>query len=117
MGTSLLARATIAATFALVALGASTAAAERPNVVVVQTDDQTLESMRVMRHVRGLLARQGTTFDRSFVSFPLCCPSRATLFTGQYAHNHRVLGNLLPAGGYAKLDKSEWLPVWLRRPG
>ncbi|MDQ3949192.1 MAG: sulfatase, partial [Gemmatimonadota bacterium] len=89
----------------------------RPNIVVLETDDQTLESMRVMPNVKRLIADQGTTFDRHFPSFSLCCPSRATLYTGQYAHSHTVLGNRLPLGGYGKLDKSNWLPVWLQRAG
>ena len=90
---------------------------QRPNVVVLMTDDQTLESMRVMTGVRSALAARGTTFDRAFVSTALCCPSRATLFTGQYAHNHGVLSNRPPEGGYGRLDTSEWLPVWLQRAG
>jgi N-acetylglucosamine-6-sulfatase len=89
----------------------------RPNVLVLLTDDQTLESMRVMAGVRAELAAGGTTFNRSFVSNPLCCPSRATLYTGQYTHNHGVIGNRPPEGGYGRLDKSEWLPVWLQRVG
>jgi N-acetylglucosamine-6-sulfatase len=89
----------------------------RPNIVVLMTDDQTLESMRVMAGVRSSLAAAGTTFDRAFVSNALCCPSRATLLTGQYSHNHGVLGNRPPEGGYARLDKSEWLPLWLQRAG
>jgi N-acetylglucosamine-6-sulfatase len=90
---------------------------ERPNVVVLMTDDQTLESMRVMPGVRRTLADRGTTFTRSFVSFALCCPSRATFLTGQYAHNHGVLGNRPPTGGYRRLDRRETLPVWLQRAG
>ena len=90
---------------------------ERPNVVVLMTDDQTLESMRVMPGVRRTIARRGTTFTRSFVSFALCCPSRATFLTGQYAHNHGVLGNRPPLGGYGRLDRGETLPVWLQRAG
>jgi N-acetylglucosamine-6-sulfatase len=89
----------------------------RPNVVVLMTDDQTVESIRVMRGVRRTLTERGTTFSRSFVSFPLCCPSRATFLTGQYAHNHGVVGNRPPTGGYGALDPSETLPVWLRRAG
>jgi N-acetylglucosamine-6-sulfatase len=89
----------------------------RPNVVVVMTDDQTLESMRVMSAVRSTIAAEGTTFERAFVSNALCCPSRTTFFTGQYTHNHGVLGNRPPDGGYGRLDTSEWLPVWLRRAG
>jgi N-acetylglucosamine-6-sulfatase len=89
----------------------------RPNVLVLMTDDQTLASMEVLSGVRRRLVQRGTTFDRSFVSFSLCCPSRATLFTGQYAHNHTILGNTAPFGGYDKLDKANWLPIWLQRAG
>jgi arylsulfatase A-like enzyme len=89
----------------------------RPNVVVIMTDDQTVESLRVMGNVRTLLANQGVTFDNSFASFPLCCPSRATFLTGQYAHNHRVMGNVAPNGGYDRLDHTNTLPVWLQRAG
>lgn len=95
----------------------SRGAAPRPNVVMIQTDDQTAESLRVMPNVRRLIARQGVTFDNSFVSLALCCPSRATLLTGQYAHNHGVLANHGPEGGYYKLDNRNTLPVWLRRSG
>jgi arylsulfatase A-like enzyme len=93
--------------------------AARPNIVVVMTDDQTLESMRVMPNVRSLIGREGATFVNSFASFPLCCPSRATFVTGQYAHNHRILGNRPPRGGYEKLVPSQGhtLPVWLRNAG
>src|SRR5215210_6966159 len=93
------------------------AAKPRPNVVVIETDDQTVEEMRVMRNTLALLGAQGTTFDNSFVSLPLCCPSRATFLTGQYAHNNGVLTNSLPNGGYQKLDHSNTLAVWLQRAG
>ena len=74
----------LAAFFALAALAgpatAEAASVERPNIVVIITDDQTLESMRVMDGVKRSLAAEGTTFERAFVSNALCCPSRATLF-------------------------------------
>jgi N-acetylglucosamine-6-sulfatase len=89
----------------------------QPNILVLLTDDQTIESMKAMGGVRAELAASGTTFERSFVSNPLCCPSRATLYTGQYTHNHGVIGNRPPEGGYGRLDKSEWLPIWLQRAG
>jgi N-acetylglucosamine-6-sulfatase len=95
----------------------STAKQKRPNIVVVMSDDQTVESVRVMSNLQRLLMREGTTFDNSFASYPLCCPSRATFLTGQYAHNHTVMGNSPPEGGYVKLDHSNTLPVWLRRSG
>jgi N-acetylglucosamine-6-sulfatase len=90
---------------------------KHPNILVVMTDDQTLESMRVMPGVRRVIGDAGTTFDRFFVSNPLCCPSRSTFFTGEYSHNHGVLGNVPPDGGYGRLNKSEWLPIWLQRAG
>ena len=96
---------------------AATALPARPNVVVIMTDDQTVESLRVMPNVERLLVRRGTSFANSFASFPLCCPSRATFLTGQYAHNHGVLSNTPPSGGYEALDGSNTLPVWLQRAG
>ena len=99
------------------ALGASAQSQRRANVIVIMTDDQTVQSMRVMRNVRSLLGDQGATFTSSFVSFSLCCPSRATFLTGQYTHNHGVMGNRLPRGGYRKLNNSNTLPVWLARAG
>jgi N-acetylglucosamine-6-sulfatase len=91
----------------------------RPNVVVLMTDDQTVESVRVMANVNTLLAGRGTTFTNSFASFPLCCPSRATYITGQYGHNHTIMGNAAPAGGYDKLAPTHGnsLPAWLRQAG
>jgi arylsulfatase A-like enzyme len=90
---------------------------KRPNIVLVMTDDQAVETQRFMPQTNRLLGGAGVTFTNNFVSYPLCCPSRSTWLTGQYAHNHGVRGNTPPAGGYSKLDKSTTLPVWLRRAG
>ena len=114
---SLLALAGVAAANTVTAGAESLQQRARPNVLVIMTDDQTVESLRVMANVKTLLADQGATFDNSFASFSLCCPSRATFLTGQYAHNHGVMGNAPPEGGYAKLDSSNTLPVWLQRAG
>ncbi|HEX3131258.1 MAG TPA: sulfatase [Thermoanaerobaculia bacterium] len=101
----------------LLLLRPALAASERPNILLILTDDQTLESMRVMDRTLGRLAAEGTTFSNSIVSYPLCCPSRATGLTGQYAHNHKVMANKPPNGGYGRLDHSNTLPVWLREAG
>ena len=93
------------------------AAGPQPNIVLVLTDDQTLESLRVMPETQRLIGDEGTTFTNAFISYPLCCPSRATLLTGQYAHNHGVRGNNPPHGGAGALDARETLPVWLQRAG
>ena len=90
----------------------------RPNVIVVMTDDQS-DSLQGMPAVRKLLAARGTTFTRSFVTLPLCCPSRATFLTGQYAHNHGVRLNDPDNGGglQALRRQGNTLPAWLRRAG
>ena len=103
--------------------GADTAQAKkksRPNVIVVMSDDQTVESMRVMSNINGRLAQFGTTFANSFVNLPVCCPSRATFLTGQYAHNHGTLSNVPPDGGFAKFNAERGgntLPGWLQADG
>lgn len=88
-----------------------------PNFVFVLTDDQDLESMRVMPKVRKLIAHKGTTFTNFYATNPVCCPSRSTLLTGRYSHNTGVFRNAPPNGGYADFDDAEVLPVWLQRFG
>lgn len=92
-------------------------AAARPNVVVIQTDDQSLSTMHAMQRTQGLIGGAGVSFDRYYASYSLCCPSRATLLTGRYAHNHGVESNVPPAGGYWAFDDRSTLPVWLQRAG
>jgi N-acetylglucosamine-6-sulfatase len=96
--------------------GAATAPA-RPNIVVLETDDQTLAELEVLPSVKRLIGDQGVTFDNNFDAFSLCCPSRATFLTGQYSHNNGVRGNAPPVGGYDKLDHTNTLPVWLQSAG
>ncbi|HEY7151791.1 MAG TPA: sulfatase [Solirubrobacterales bacterium] len=96
------------------------AASGRPNVLVIETDDQTLESMKVMHSVNSLIGAHGATFTNSFVNYSLCCPSRATFLTGQYAHNHGVLSNKGARGGFPRfeaLHAHNNLAVWLKNAG
>ncbi len=115
--------ATVALAIALGdAVGSSSAAAApaRPNIVVLLTDDQEPASMRVMKTVSKELKRKGVTLKRYYNNFPLCCPSRTTLLTGQYAHNHGVLSNQAPDGGYGlfnELHGDNNLAVWLQEAG
>ncbi len=99
--------------------GQAAAVQGRPNVVVIETDDQALKSMRVMDNVNSLIGDQGATFTRHFVNFSLCCPSRATFLTGQYAHNHRVLSNQAPSGGFGRFQSlhGNQQPRHLAAPG
>ena len=84
---------------------------------MLETDDKTLAEMEVLPNVRRLIGDEGVTFDNNFDSFSLCCPSRATLLTGQYSHNNGVRGNAPPDGGYYKLDSTNTLAVWLKGAG
>jgi arylsulfatase A-like enzyme len=104
----------------------------QPNFVVIQTDDQTLDSLYatvntgagpipVMPNTLALLAEKGVALNRYYVSYPLCCPSRVSLLTGRYAHNHNVRGNVQPNGGYLGFSfrgaYSHNLAVWLQQAG
>ncbi len=84
----------------------SATAADRPNVILYMTDDQTLADMWVMPRTRKLFARRGVEFANAYASYPLCCPSRVTFLTGQYAHNHGVWSNEGEDGGYRGFDDS-----------
>ncbi len=95
-------------------------ARQQSNVVLVMTDDQDVGSIRAMPRVRELIGGQGVDFERFFATYPLCCPARTTLWTGQYAHNHGVRGNFPDedGGGYVNLiDPERVLPEWLRLGG
>jgi N-acetylglucosamine-6-sulfatase len=88
-----------------------------PNIVVFQADDQTSTQFnrKVMPNTHELLVDKGTSFTNYIASTAQCCPSRATLITGQYAHNHGVTSNQV---GYTGLvDKGNVLPVWLEEAG
>ncbi len=89
----------------------------RPNILVIMTDDQDSKSLSVMDRVKSLVFEKGTAFSNYFISYSICCPSRATFLTGQYAHNNGVLGNSPPTGGYGALDHTNTLPVWLQNGG
>ncbi len=123
LAVALLLSATIGATGMLsrgVPGATATSLPSRPNVVVIETDDQTAESMKVMSRVNAQIADKGVTFPDSFVNFSRCCPSRATFLTGEYAHNHRIRDNLAPQGGFEKFQRLHGhnnLAVWLQRAG
>lgn len=111
----------LAACATALALGAgrSPAAQKKPNVVLLMTDDQRFDELAAMPNTRRLLKAQGTTFSNSFVTFPLCCPSRTTFMTGQMAHNHGVNGNFPPEGYHSLTlaDQRNMLPAWLQNAG
>ena len=96
----------------------------RPNVILILTDDldaRLLEKNPAAYPNLRKLAAGGTTFENAFVTDPLCCPSRATILRGQYAHNHEVLGNWWPRGGSRKFRElgreDSTAATWLQEEG
>jgi arylsulfatase A-like enzyme len=118
-----LAAALAAAVLAVVAATAPTPAIvtpDRPNIVLIVTDDQPFDTLPSDPPAMPWLQAQledpsghWLNFTNAVVSTPLCCPSRATILTGQYARQTGVENNNL---GYL-LDESNTLPVWLQRAG
>jgi N-acetylglucosamine-6-sulfatase len=112
---------------------AGASATQAPSFVVIQTDDQTLEALTAtytppggapiaaMPNTLALIGGRGVTLSRYYVTYPLCCPSRVTLMTGRYAHNHNVRGNVPPEGGYTgfsiRQGFSHNIATWLQGAG
>lgn len=87
---------------ALLSAGCAAEAQElslRPNLLFILTDDQPAATVEEMPAVQAQLAAQGLSFENAFISDPLCCPSRATILTGRYAHNHDLWTNHERQGG------------------
>lgn len=105
---------------ALLTSGSFAADPPTPNVLMIVTDDQRYDELASMPNVRNLIAGQGVTFRRTYVTYPLCCPSRSSLLTGLYAHNHDVRGNSPPYGGWERfqdLHESNALPFEMQEAG
>jgi N-acetylglucosamine-6-sulfatase len=109
--------ACLAALALLVSGERSHAASSKPNIIMFTTDDQTVRELIAMPKTQALLGAQGANFLHAYVSMSLCCPSRITVQTGEYAHNHHVMGNTPPQGGYSVFNDKNDLPVWLQQAG
>ena len=93
----------------------------RTNIVIILTDDQRWDTLGSMPNVQKLLVHHGVTFAKSFVSDSLCCPSRATILTGNCAHTTRVYDNHPPHGGApifrSSGDEHSTIATWLHAAG
>ena len=96
----------------------------RPNVLLITTDDQADIELRSMPRTRRLLTRAGADFVNAISPHPLCCPARAEILTGEFAHNNGVKHNTGPYGGYARYATAnggsnlrENIGAWMRRAG
>lgn len=95
----------------------------RPNIVLVMADDldQLLGTMEVTPNIQRLVREPGISLERYTITDSICCPSRTTYLRGQYAHNHGVLSNFPPTGGYETMDRlgleQSTLATWLKAAG
>lgn len=88
----------------------------RPNVLIVITDDQRPSgTMGVMPRTRHWFADGGTHYVNAVATTPTCCPSRASIMTGLYAHNHGV--HTSERGQAENMDQQLTLQRYLRRDG
>ena len=98
-------------------------AAGRPNIIVVMTDDletgtfNTMLASGLLPNIKSRLVDKGFTFDNSFVTDSLCCPSRATFLTGQYPHNSGVRSNYGDHGGVRAFRDASSIARWLHEAG
>ncbi len=72
---------------------------QKPNILLLMTDQQRPDSLGCYGDKAAItpnldaLAENGVVFDNCYVSNPLCCPSRYSICTGRYPHNHGVTLN------------------------
>ena len=97
------------------------------NIIFVLCDDHRFDAFSFMGHPYletphlDKMAANGLHFENTYVTTSLCSPSRASILTGLYAHNHRVVDNYNPvdpnlvyfprylqAGGYETAFVGKW---------
>ena len=87
-------------------IGTRSGAADRPNFLVIATDDQPYYTVPRTKSVVSMIKRLGTDFGHNaYVSTPICGPARATLLTGKWSHN---TGLTRTAGAYQDLHASAY---------
>jgi hypothetical protein len=75
---------------------------EPPNILLILSDDQPFYTEKYTPAILNEIFAKGTTFSDAFLSTSLCCPSRASILTGLYAHNHKTIDN----GGHDRLTNT-----------
>jgi hypothetical protein len=98
----------------------------RPNILFILTDDQRWDTTDathsplgafIMPGTRAELADHGVEFNQAFMTTPLCCPSRASILSGSYAHRTGVYRNGSTNGGADDFEDDSTLATWLQDSG
>ncbi|XP_008399108.1 N-acetylglucosamine-6-sulfatase isoform X1 [Poecilia reticulata] len=95
----------------------------RPNIVLILTDDLDIAmgGLKPLTKTKKLIGDAGITFTNAFVASPLCCPSRASILTGKYPHNHHVINNTLEgncsSSAWQKSQEPQTFPALLKSFG
>lgn len=93
------------------------AISDKPNIVIIETDDQRWDLLPYMPKVTSRIVNQGIKFNNAFATTALCCPSRSSILTGLYTHNHGVWSNFWPDGSVRKFNDTSTLATWLKDAG
>jgi arylsulfatase A-like enzyme len=83
--------------------------APKPNIVLVIADDLDAASFEytALDKVEKMIGEAGARFPNFLLSQALCCPSRTSIFLGQYVHNHRIFSNKLKRDANNQLDPNK----------
>ncbi len=113
----------ILATALLLSVGSCTMPVDKngPNFILIMTDDQRADLSTFMPTVQRELVEKGVSFTQAFTTSSLCCPARTSVLRGQHVHNHQVLSNGGPQGGFPKLYETGFeastIATWLQNAG
>jgi arylsulfatase A-like enzyme len=97
---------------------------DQPNIVLINLDDADWDLLSdehltlYFPNIKARFSDGGLRFTNLHVADPLCGPSRASLFRGQYPHNTGVREN--PAGWQIFYDRGytdDEIGMWMRRAG
>ncbi|HSE10010.1 MAG TPA: sulfatase [Nocardioidaceae bacterium] len=89
----------------------------RPNFLLIVADDMAASDLRWMPRTRRVLQSHGVKMTDFLSNHPVCCPARAEILTGQYAHNNGVYHNGGPRGGFKAHDPNHTIATWLQEAG
>jgi N-acetylglucosamine-6-sulfatase len=94
-------------------------AAEPYNVVILVSDDQRADKVtpEYMPRVWNRLVVPGTMYADAFVPNALCCPSRASILTGDHSHTTGVWANVAPYGGFSAFDDASTIATDFQAAG